>query len=90
MLEILAREGLLELTIERSRLTGMQLDRVGASIASFDLLYLPELRRRGVVAPSVAEREPATSCTGGALLESRARLPRAASRCSTSRACTRA
>jgi DNA polymerase-2 len=67
--EILAREGLLDLAIERSRLTGMQLDRVGASIASFDLLYLPELRRRGVVAPSVAEREPA-SVTGGALIDS--------------------
>ncbi len=67
--EILAREGLLELAISRSRLTGMQLDRVGASIASFDLLYLPELRRRGFVAPSVAEREPAP-VTGGALIDS--------------------
>jgi DNA polymerase-2 len=66
--EILAREGLLELAIERSRLTGMQLDRVGASIASFDLLYLPELRRRGLVAPSVREQAPAF-VTGGALLE---------------------
>jgi DNA polymerase-2 len=67
--EILAREGLLELAIERSRLTGMQLDRVGASIASFDLLYLPELRRRGYVAPSVVEREPVV-VTGGALIDS--------------------
>ncbi len=66
--EILAREGLFELAIERSRLTGMQLDRIGASIASFDLLYLPELRRRGFVAPSVMEREP-VGVTGGALLE---------------------
>ena len=66
--EILAHEGLLELAIERSRLTGMQLDRVGASIASFDMLYLPELRRRGFVAPSVAEREP-VNVIGGALLE---------------------
>ena len=51
----------------------MQLDRVGASIASFDLLYLPELRRRGVVAPSVDrspsdERRSAT-VQGGALLD---------------------
>ena len=54
---ILEKEGLIDLTLERSRLTGMQLDRVGASIANFDLLYLPELRREGVVAPSVdAER----------------------------------
>jgi len=66
--EILAREGLLELAVERSLLTGMQLDRIGASIASFDLLYLPELRRRGFVAPSVAEHESAV-VIGGALLE---------------------
>jgi len=67
--EILAREGLLELAIERSRLTGMQLDRVGASIASFDALYLPELRRRGFVAPSVEERAP-VAVAGGALIDS--------------------
>ncbi len=67
--EILAHEGLLELALERSLLTGMQLDRVGASIASFDLLYLPELRRRGVVAPSVIERTP-VGVTGGALIDS--------------------
>lgn len=74
VLEILAREGLLALAIERSSLSGMQLDRVGASIASFDLLYLPELRRRGYVAPSV-DRETAppgaaiARVQGGALLD---------------------
>ena len=66
--ELLAREGLLDLAIERSLLTGMQLDRIGASIASFDLLYLPELRRRGFVAPSVADHQSAV-VIGGALLE---------------------
>ncbi|GAG40651.1 unnamed protein product, partial [marine sediment metagenome] len=45
--EILEKEGLLELSVERSLLSGMQLDRVGASIASFDLIYIPELTRRG-------------------------------------------
>src|SRR5262245_65566049 len=56
VLDILEREGLLALAVERSLLSGMQLDRVGASIASFDLLYLPELRARGYAAPSVASR----------------------------------
>ena len=74
VLEILAQEGLLALAIERSSLSGMQLDRVGASIASFDLLYLPELRRRGYVAPSVdREATPADATVarvqGGALLD---------------------
>jgi len=75
-LEILEREGLLALAVERSLLSGMQLDRVGASIASFDLLYLPELRQRGFVAPSVAAERAAAEVRGGALLEPAAGLHR--------------
>ncbi len=69
--ELLAKEGLLDLALERSRLSGMQLDRVGASIASFDLLYLPELRRRGFVAPSVEPERKQELLHGGTLLEPR-------------------
>jgi len=54
VLEILDRLHLIELTVQRSLLTGMPPDRVAASIASFDFLYLSELRHRGIVAPSVA------------------------------------
>ncbi|MCE2392479.1 MAG: DNA polymerase II [Proteobacteria bacterium] len=68
--EILQREGLLDLTLERSLLTGMPLDRVGASIASFDRLYLPALRARGVVAPSVDAERKGAAVRGGAVLES--------------------
>ena len=45
--------------------------RSGASIASFDLIYLPELRRRGVVAPSVDRERKTELVGGGALLEPR-------------------
>jgi DNA polymerase-2 len=69
VIEILEHEGLLDLALERSLLSGMQLDRVGASIASFDLLYLPELRRRGVVAPSVDSSRKMEPIKGGALLD---------------------
>ncbi len=69
VVEILEHEGLLELALERSLLSGMQLDRVGASIASFDLLYLPELRRRGFVAPSVDSSRKQEPIQGGALLD---------------------
>jgi DNA polymerase-2 len=69
VLEILEKEGLLELSIERSLLSGMQLDRVGASIASFDLIYIPELTKRGVVAPSVDQQRKTEMVRGGALLE---------------------
>ena len=68
-LEILASQRLVELAISRSRLTGMQLDRVGASIASIDFLYLRELRQRGRVAPSVTEH-PNAAVAGGAVLDS--------------------
>jgi DNA polymerase-2 len=65
---ILARTRLVELAVERSLLTGMPLDRVSSSIASFDFLYLIELRKRGKVAPTVQGK--ATEPTaGGAVLE---------------------
>lgn len=69
-LEIVEHEGLLDLTLERSLLSGMQLDRVGASIASFDQIYLPELRRRGIVAPNVQVDRPGALVQGGAVLDS--------------------
>ena len=71
VLDILAHEGLLDLSVERSLLSGMQLDRVGASVASFDLLYLPELRARGRVAPGVDASRKATMLRGGAVLDSK-------------------
>ena len=52
-LEIVEKLDLVTLAVARSRLTGMTPDRVAASIASFDFLYLTALRRRRVVAPTV-------------------------------------
>jgi DNA polymerase II len=65
VLEILDKLGLVPLAVERSRLTGMPPDRVGASIASFDFLYLSALSRRGVVAPTVATPSRWETPTGG-------------------------
>ena len=56
---ILDKLQLVELAVARSLLTGMPPDRVSGSIASFDFLYLSELAKRGVVAPSVARPRPA-------------------------------
>ena len=68
--QILAKLQLVELAIERSRLTGMPLDRVSSSIAAFDFLYLSELGSRGVVAPSVtAAAEGEVGTEGGHVLE---------------------
>lgn len=76
VIEILDRTGLIELAVERSLLTGMQLDRVSAAIASVDSLYLGELRRRGVVAPSVGVEEREARIAGGYVMESKPGLYR--------------
>ena len=69
VLDILDRLSLVDLAFARSRLTGMTPDRVAASIASFDFLYLSELRRRGIVAPSVRRVGNATAQGGGHVFE---------------------
>jgi len=77
VLAILARTGLVELTVRRSLLTGMQLDRVSAQIASVDSLYLRALRARGRVAPSVQNgADAAGAIAGGLVLDSRPGLYR--------------
>jgi DNA polymerase-2 len=72
--EILAKTGALSLALERSLVTGMPLDRVGASVATFDFLYLRELRRKGRVAPMVPKEAAPGTVVGGTVLESRAGL----------------
>ncbi len=72
--DILARLKLLELAVERSLLTGLPIDRVAGSIAAFDFLYLSELGKRGIVAPSVgaygeSESEAEAIDLGGHVLE---------------------
>jgi DNA polymerase-2 len=51
--QIVEKLDLVRLAFARSELTGMTPDRVAASLASFDFLYLSELERRRIVAPSV-------------------------------------
>ncbi len=74
--EILERLTVVRLAFARSRLTGMAPDRVGASIASFDFLYLGELARLKVVAPSVVAMDPGdfSPQPGGQVLEAVAGL----------------
>ncbi|HEX3846551.1 MAG TPA: DNA polymerase II [Steroidobacteraceae bacterium] len=69
--QIVAKLKLVELAIVRSRLTGMTPDRVAASIASFDFLYLTELERAGIVAPSVRGSDSSVHAAqqGGHVLE---------------------
>jgi DNA polymerase-2 len=51
--DIVGKLNLVSLAFARSQLAGMTPDRVAASIASFDFVYLTELEKRGIVAPTV-------------------------------------
>ncbi len=68
---ILTEKGIMDLTIERSILTGMQLDRVSASIASLDSLYLRETRKRKIVCPSIERADRGERIKGGYVMESK-------------------
>lgn len=69
--DIVMKLDLVRLAFARSRLTGMTPDRVAASIASFDFLYLSELERLRVVAPSVRSDDSSVHAAqqGGHVLE---------------------
>ncbi|MEK6816951.1 MAG: DNA polymerase II, partial [Nanoarchaeota archaeon] len=67
---ILEKSDTLNLTMQRSLLTGMPLDRVGASIASLDQLYLREARKRGIVCPSGSYNVKEERIKGGYVKES--------------------
>lgn len=68
--DIVHKLRLIELAVERSRLTGMPPDRVAASIAAFDHLYLSALTQRHIAAPDVGNADAAPSAqAGGHVLE---------------------
>jgi DNA polymerase-2 len=51
--DIVEKLDLIRLAFARSQLAGMTPDRVAASIASFDFVYLTELEKQNIVAPTV-------------------------------------
>ncbi|MFT4261041.1 MAG: DNA polymerase II [Candidatus Woesearchaeota archaeon] len=65
VLDILVNSKTFDLTVLRSLLTGMTLERVRASIASMDSLYLGELRKKGFVAESRSFVSNPERTTGG-------------------------
>jgi DNA polymerase II len=76
--QIVHKLNLVELALARSQLAGMTPDRVAASIASFDFLYLSELEKLQIVAPSVRSSDSSGSDMqqGGHVLEPVAGLHR--------------
>ncbi len=70
-LEIVEQLQLIPLAVKRSKLTGMTVDRVSSSVASFDFVYLSQLRKRNIRAPSVRGEDPhyREPHSGGLVLE---------------------
>ncbi|MEM6580861.1 MAG: DNA polymerase II [Pseudomonadota bacterium] len=66
--QIFEQTGLLEFAVARSMMTGLNIDRLGGSVASFDNLYLPRLHRLGYVAPNASRDQ--TGSPGGFVLDS--------------------
>jgi DNA polymerase-2 len=50
--DILKKQGLLELTLTRSLLTHLPLEKAWGSVAAFETLYIGALHQRGMVAPT--------------------------------------
>ncbi|MBU0665862.1 MAG: DNA polymerase II [Nanoarchaeota archaeon] len=69
--KILEKTGVLNLTIKRSLLTGIQLDKVKGSISAFDSLYLRDLQKKGYVAPSAKFGEREERIKGGYVMSSK-------------------
>ncbi len=71
--DVLFAAGVMPLTIHRSLLTGMPLDRVNASIASLDFVYLKETQKRGLVAQGArgSDAEQEERIKGGHVLDSK-------------------
>jgi DNA polymerase-2 len=66
--EIFEHTAMLDFAVARTVMTGLNSDRMGGSVASFDNLYLPRLHRKGFVAPNASADHSASP--GGFVLDS--------------------
>ena len=69
--DIFEKADLINFSIERARLTGLEMDRVGGSVAAFDNLYLPRLHRKGYIAPNIGDYQGELSAPGGYVMDSK-------------------
>ena len=69
--DIFDKTDLISFAIERAQLTGLEMDRVGGSVAAFDNLYLPRLHRKGYIAPNIGDYQGELSAPGGYVMDSK-------------------
>ncbi|QIZ78870.1 DNA polymerase II [Ferrimonas lipolytica] len=66
---IFEKTKLLEFILARGQITGIELDRLGGSVAAFTFRYLPQLHRAGFIAPTLTDTDIAPS-PGGYVMDS--------------------
>jgi len=71
VVDIFEEADLIHFAIERARLTGLEMDRVGGSVAAFDNLYLPRLHRKGFTAPNIGDYANGNTAPGGYVMSSK-------------------
>lgn len=72
--EIFNRLELIDFAMTRTQLTGLELQRMGGSVAAFTNIYLPHLHRSGYVAPNLSEHGIEFESPGGYVMDSKAGL----------------
>lgn len=65
---ILKAKDLINLNLRRSILTGLPIDRAWGSVAAFDFLYLTQLNKRRIVAPTLGVDQRHSSGSPGGLI----------------------
>ena len=68
--DIFEKTDLINFSIQRAKMTGLAMDRQGGSVAAFDNLYLPQLHRKGFVAPDLGSLDNPKSSPGGYVMRS--------------------
>jgi len=68
--DIVDKTKTIDLAIERSTLTGLPLNKITASIAAFDSLYIREARKKGLVSPTTFYKKKTERIKGGYVMES--------------------
>ncbi len=69
--DIFEHADLIDFSIARARLTGLEMDRAGGSVAAFDNLYLPRLHRKGYIAPNIGDYHDELGAPGGYVMDSK-------------------
>jgi DNA polymerase-2 len=76
-LEILLKEGLLDIALRKSLLIGIPLEQTSVSVAAFEFIYTEHLHQRGIVAPTLGiDQDVLDRAPGGGIITPRAGLSR--------------